>query len=133
MSPTVQPPATAAPQDHFDAHEHRFICNALQLHLFCGLARCRRQRRCAGDPRRCQETHAAAVPRDAHTYARQVLIAGRYDRVRAGSGGEWLNESCRHEMAAFNAWDAQCATRRGERPLAANSVGSLSPLGRGLR
>jgi hypothetical protein len=116
MSPTTQPPAITAPQiDHFGEHEHRFICNALRLHLFCALARCRRQRRCAGDPHRCQDTHAAAVPPDARTFAQQVLIAARYDRVRAGSGAEWLNESCRQEMAAFNAWDAQCAARRGAR------------------
>jgi hypothetical protein len=78
--------------------------------------RCRRTRRCGGDPQRCLATRQAAVPPDARRYIEATLAAARYNRVRAGSGTQWLRENYSCEAEAFNAWAARFETRGWGRP-----------------
>ena len=109
------PLAHAFPSNQSDA-EGRFACNALYLPLLCRLTRCRRTRRCGGDPQRCLVTHQAAVPPDARRYVEATLVAARYNRVHAGSGTQWLRENYSCEAKAFNAWAARFQTRGWGRP-----------------
>ena len=109
------PLAHAFPSNQSDA-EGRFACNALYLPLLCRLTRCRRTRRCGGDPQRCLVTHQAAVPPDARRYVEATLVAARYNRVHAGSGTQWLRENYSCEAEAFNAWTARFQTRGWGRP-----------------
>lgn len=103
---TAPPPAT----QHSIA-ERRFICGTLQLHRFCSLARCRRMRACHGEPQRCLATHGAAAPREARDLVEALLVAARYDHVRAGTGERWLKENYRREVAVFEAWIAELESR----------------------
>jgi hypothetical protein len=107
---SITPAPAAAPAEYTSA-QHRFVCDALRLHHFCTLARCRRTRRCHGEPQRCLETHSAAVPRVARDFVEASLVAARYNRACAGMGTQWLNDTKWREATAFNAWAARFEPR----------------------
>ncbi|MGB9365493.1 MAG: hypothetical protein WCE79_05730 [Xanthobacteraceae bacterium] len=108
----LAPSATATPRAiQYSVAERRHVCRMLQLYRFCSLARCRRMRGCHGEPQRCLATHGAAVPHEACVVAEAVLVAARYNCVRAGTGDQWLKETYRRERAVFNAFIAALESR----------------------
>jgi len=111
MASTEQPNASIdiSTLDPFSEIERGHACKTLHLHKFCGFARCRRTHRCTGDPRRCFQTHGAAVPQDVRAFAEKLLVAARYDSVRPGEGGRWLSETYPRETEAFALWSARFA------------------------
>jgi hypothetical protein len=109
-----QPYSRTLPLDtltSFSDAEHRDVCKTLHLPRVCGLARCRRTQRCHGAPRRCLDTHGAAVPQEVRTFAQALLVAARYDSVSPGQGMPWLRALFSRETEAFEAWSARNARR----------------------
>ena len=107
---SLAPPATAAAPQPGPA-EQRFVCGALQLFRFCPFARCRRMRACHGEPQRCLDTHAFAVPPEARVVPEAMLAAARSNRVWPGEGDRWLKQDYRRETAVFKEWIAALDAR----------------------
>jgi hypothetical protein len=77
---------------------YRLYCDALHLWRRCPSQKCRRHRRCVGEPTGCLNRALPTVPRNRLAAARQDVMAGGPHRVAPATHIEWVVRQCAVEQ-----------------------------------
>lgn len=79
----------AALADAAQAATARIYADVLELRQICSRKKCRRHRRCAGEPIACLRRNAPSVAQHNHEAARSWVILGGRTRIPPANHVEW--------------------------------------------